>query len=101
MVWVLLTGCAVLVVVGCAGVRSEAPQKEEQGRTEATASEEARCSQTRTFWIKAWGVYTTNDVLGCPKGGLLSATARQPCCAVRKATTRYAALVVQTNSTEG
>ena len=64
-----------VVVVGCAGVRSKAPQKEEQGNTEATASEEARCSQTRPFRIKAgYGVYTTNDVPGCPKGGLLSGT---------------------------
>jgi Ca2+-binding RTX toxin-like protein len=63
-----------VVVVGCAGVRSEAPQKDEQGHAEATASEEARCSQTRTFRIKGLGVHTTNDVPGCPKGGLLSGT---------------------------
>ena len=45
-----LFGCAVLLMlVGCAGVRSEALQKEEQGRTEATASEEARCEGTRTI----------------------------------------------------
>jgi hypothetical protein len=70
-----LFGCVVLLLVGgCAGVRSEAPQKEGQGHTEATASEEARCSQTRTFRIKSWGSYTTNDVPGCPKGGLLSGT---------------------------
>jgi RTX calcium-binding nonapeptide repeat (4 copies) len=110
-------GCAVLLmVVGCAGVRSEAPQKEEQGHTEstkeqtrspeATASEEARCSQTRTYknlrdfrecTLQArspkatteearcertrafkdytrWAVFATNDVPGCPKGGLLSGT---------------------------
>ena len=77
MVEVLLIGCAVLVMVGCAGVRSEAPQKEEQGHTEATASEEARCSQTRTFketvFHESW-LFTTNDVPGCPKGGLLSGT---------------------------
>jgi hypothetical protein len=70
-----LMGCAVLLmVVGCAGVRSEAPQEEEQAHTEATASEEARCSQTRTYKEKGWGSYTTNDVPGCPKGGLLSGT---------------------------
>jgi hypothetical protein len=66
-------------------VRSEAPQKEEQGHTEATneqtrspeatASEEARCSQTRAYKDYLWGaVFTTNDVPGCPKGGLLSGT---------------------------
>ena len=33
----LLFGCVILlVVVGCAGVRSEAPQREEQEHTEAT-----------------------------------------------------------------
>jgi len=77
-----LIGCTVVVVVGCAGVRSEA-SNEEQGHTEATkqqahsggaaSSEEARCRQTRTF--KTSGVLiTTNDVPGCPKGGLLSGT---------------------------
>jgi hypothetical protein len=61
-----LIGCAVLLVVGCAGVRSEAPQKEEQARSD-------RCEGTRTF--KTSGVLiTTNDVPGCPKGGLLSGT---------------------------
>jgi Ca2+-binding RTX toxin-like protein len=87
VVGAFLIGCAVLLMgVGCSGVRSEAPQKEEQGHTEATkaqegsssgaaSSEEARCSQTRTFRIKAgYGVYTTNDVPGCPSGGLLSGT---------------------------
>jgi hypothetical protein len=88
-----LMGCAVLLMVaGCAGVRSEASQKDEQGHTEATkeqtyssgaaSSEEARCSQTRTYkepglpgpgHPRSWLV-TTNDVPGCPKGGLLSGT---------------------------
>jgi hypothetical protein len=82
-----------VVVVGCAGVRSEAPQEEqghseatrrqEQGYTEATerearspqaTTEEARCEGTRTFKKGSRGVYTTNDVPGCPKGGLLSGT---------------------------
>jgi RTX calcium-binding nonapeptide repeat (4 copies) len=62
-----------VVLAGCAGVRSEAPQ-EEQGHTEATASEEARCEGTRTFKKKFEGVFTTNDVPDCPKGGLLSGT---------------------------
>ena len=76
VVGTFLFGCVVLLtVVGCAGVRSEASQKEEQGHAEAAASEEARCSQTRTFRSKElFGVYTTNDVPGCPKGGLLSGT---------------------------
>jgi hypothetical protein len=79
-----LMGCAVLVVVGCAGVRSGTP-REEQGHTqatteqerspEATASEEARCEGTRTFQMKGGGgLFSTNDVPGCPTGGLLSGT---------------------------
>jgi hypothetical protein len=79
-----LIGCAVLLVVGCAGVSSEGPQEEQQGHTdptkkeqarspEATASEQARCQGTRT--IKKWGEhFTTNDLPGCPKGGLLLGT---------------------------
>jgi hypothetical protein len=69
----------------------------EQGRSPEATSEEARCEGTRTFHIyydyKAkkmrsgseedmkkvgkkddWGVYTTNDLPGCPKGGPLSGT---------------------------
>ena len=80
-----LIGCSVaLVVLGCAGVRSQAP-REEQGNTEATkeqthssgaaSSEEARCRQTRTFKDKESGwLITTNDLPGCPNGGLLSGT---------------------------
>ena len=77
VVGVFLIGCAVLLlVVGCAGVRSEAPQKEEQGHTEATKEQARsdRCEGTRTFKKKGLGVYTTNDVPGCPSGGLLSGT---------------------------
>jgi hypothetical protein len=53
-----LIGCAVLLVVGCAGTRSESPKQ--QGHTEATreqtrsakaASEEARCEGTRTYHL--------------------------------------------------
>ncbi len=118
-----LIGCAVLLLVGCAGVGSEGPQ-EKQGHTEATkkeqtrspeatASEEARCEGTRTYHLynvsyngggegplrtgsaedmkkaqkkashdykwgvktQDFGVYTTNDLPGCPKkGGLLKGT---------------------------
>jgi hypothetical protein len=83
VVGAFLIGCAVFLVLGGAGVRSEAPQEEqqehteatkEQGRSpEATASEEALCDGTRTF--KQWDtVFTTNDLPGCPEGGLLSGT---------------------------
>jgi hypothetical protein len=105
-----LIGCAFrLLIVGCSGPRSEAPQ-EGQGHTEATkeltrspeatASEEARCEGTRTYYsylvvskrdravyrtgseedMKKAGkvldvrVYTTNDLPGCPKGGQLLGT---------------------------
>jgi len=83
VVGAFLMGCAVLLlVVGCARVRSGASQgeqehteaTEEQARSpEATASEEDRCGGTRTF--DRWGgPYITNDVPGCPKGGLLEGT---------------------------
>jgi len=83
-----LIGCAVLLVVGCSGVRSEAPQekqgqaevtKQEQTRSpEATASEVARCEGTRTTVRQGYHRrredFLTNDLPGCPKGGLLSGT---------------------------
>src|SRR5829696_7418790 len=82
-----LIGCVVLLmVVGCAGTSSDA-SKEQQGHTEATTkqdqprspeatdSEEARCEGTqpveRPTYQEGW---LTNDVPGCPKGGLLSGT---------------------------
>jgi Ca2+-binding RTX toxin-like protein len=83
VVGTFLIGCALLLlVVGCAGTRSEAPQKEKghteatkekQGHTRGAASEEDRCGGTRTF--DRWGgPYITNDVPGCPNGGLLEGT---------------------------
>ena len=96
-----LIGCAFLLVVGCSGMRSEAPIEQEQGHAEATkqgqarspeatASEEARCEGTRTLklkdlynlkvpWRGGFGkndLLTTNDLPGCPKGDLLSGTDR-------------------------
>src|SRR5215217_9072445 len=75
------------VGVGCAGVRSEVPKKEqrhteataEQARSsEATVSEEvARCAGTRTTKLPrlSEGIFITNDLPSCPnKGGLLSGT---------------------------
>jgi hypothetical protein len=80
-----LIGCAVLLLmVGCAGTRSEAPQekqgqaevtKQEQTRSpEATASEEARCEGTRKINVNLPARFTSNDLPGCPKGGLLLGT---------------------------
>ena len=101
VVGVFLIGCAVLLGVGCSGVRSEAPTKMEQERIEATeqepgrspeatASEQARCEGTQTLKLKdlyklksPWrggfdknDLLTTNDLPGCPKGGLLSGTGK-------------------------
>src|SRR5215204_7452946 len=70
-----LFGCAVLLmVVGCAGVRSQAPE-EEQGHTEVTKEQTRsdRCDGTRGITLMGGG-YATNDVPGCPKGGLLLGT---------------------------
>jgi hypothetical protein len=102
VVGAFLIGCALLLVVGCAGARSGALQEEQARSPEATASEEARCQGTRTLYhyVVAYGrglysktrsgseedmkkagqktevvdVYTTNDLPGCPKGGLLLGT---------------------------
>src|SRR5215203_2057347 len=89
-----LIGCAaLLLVVGCAGTRSESSNKKEQGSSpKATESEEARCQGTRSIDLAKIsasaspasegsylstaidGPITTNDLPGCPKGGLLSGT---------------------------
>jgi Ca2+-binding RTX toxin-like protein len=82
VVGIFLIGCAVLLlVVGCAGTTSsETSNKKEQGSSpQATDSEEeARCEGTRKIkWnggSTPGGVYTTNDLPGCPKGGLLLGT---------------------------
>ncbi len=95
VVKVLLICCAVLLMVGCAGSQSGTPPKkdheEDQGHiettkeghehTEATASEEeARCQGTQPYYrknepgaVKPYS-YTTNDLPGCPSGGLLLGT---------------------------
>src|SRR5215218_1335093 len=76
VVRVFLIGCAgLLMVVGCSGVRSEAPQKEEQAHTEATREQthSDRCDRTRGIVLMGGG-YGTNDIPGCPKGGLLLGT---------------------------
>ena len=73
----------LLLVVGCAGTRSEAPK--EQPHTEATKeqAEEDRCAGTRYInWLGAR--YTTNDVPDCPSGGLLSGTDKADYLAAKK-----------------
>jgi hypothetical protein len=77
VVGIFLIGCAVLLVaVGCAGVGSEARHKEQPHSPQATASQEPRCQGTRTFKKSDAGgaIYITNDIPGCPKGGLLLGT---------------------------
>jgi uncharacterized protein YceK len=80
VVRVFLIGCAVaLMMAGCAGVRSEAPQGEQE-HTEATRGQARsdQCEGTHTVRDKEVpgpGRGTTNDVPGCPnKGGLLPGT---------------------------
>jgi Ca2+-binding RTX toxin-like protein len=88
VVGVFVIGSAVLLVVGCAGVRSEAPKEQEQGHAEATegqarspearAPEQARCGGTRTTVRQGFHRrredFLTNDLPGCPKGGPLTGT---------------------------
>jgi hypothetical protein len=80
VVMTFLLGCAfLLLAVRCSGTPSSGTSKKEQGSSpKATDSEEeARCKGTRT--IKSpkgagGGVFTTNDLPGCPNGGPLLGT---------------------------
>jgi len=89
MVRALLIGCVVLLVVGASGVRAEALQEEQehtgaaeqQADTGRGASGEDQCEGTRTI-VRDGAGYLTNDVPGCPKGGLLSDTGTDCGCAL-------------------
>jgi hypothetical protein len=88
VVGTFLIGCAfLLLVIGCVGTSSETSNKKEQGSSpKATeAEEEARCEGTRTLKVRpaptsdVWYMnkkvsFTTYDLRGCPKGGLLKGT---------------------------
>jgi hypothetical protein len=85
VVGAFLIGCAILLVVGCAGTRSETSKKEQGSSPQATDSEEARCEGTQTIKVIpeprsdtfSYGKrvdFTTYDLAVCPKGGLLSGT---------------------------
>ncbi len=82
LVVAFLIGCSVLLMAGASGVQAEDSKKKEQASSpETTASEEGRCGGTRTILVKSWTnkgqalvPYITNDVPGCPKGGLLTGT---------------------------
>ena len=65
LVVAFLIGCAVVMTAGALGVQAQASNKEE-----------ARCEGTRTIRPADLGgeVVTTNDIPGCPKGGLLLGT---------------------------
>jgi hypothetical protein len=65
LVRVLLIGNAVFLMAGSSGVHAEASKKEQ-----------ARCQGTRTIKLASAGgeIVTTNDMPGCPKGGLLLGT---------------------------
>ena len=76
-----LIAVVLAFLVGCAGTSSETSNKKEQGSSpQATASEEARCQGTRTTKDNPMGGegftarVITNDLPGCPKGGLLLGT---------------------------
>jgi hypothetical protein len=67
MVSTFLIGCVVLLMAGTSGVQAETSEKEE-----------ARCEGTTTtknpMVGTGGGPYITNDLPGCPKGGLLLGT---------------------------
>ncbi len=75
VVGTFLIGCVVLLGFGCAGTTSSESSKKEQGSSpQATDSEEARCEGTRKINVNLPVRFTTNDLPGCPKGGLLLGT---------------------------
>src|SRR5215207_9227672 len=58
-----LIGCAVLLMAGASRVQAE-----------ASKNEEARCEGTRKINVNFPARFTTNDLPGCPQGGLLLGT---------------------------
>jgi hypothetical protein len=58
-----LIGCAVFLMAGASGVQAE-----------ASKNEEARCEETRKINVNLPARFTTNDLPGCPQGGLLLGT---------------------------
>src|SRR5215207_3649853 len=88
LVVAFLIGCAVVLMAGASGVQAEASNKEE-----------ARCEGTRKINVNLPARFTTNDLPGCPQGGLLLGTDKPDrLWPERKAMTRYAALAVKTKS---
>src|SRR5215203_3526202 len=58
-----LIGCAFLLMAGASGVQAQ-----------ASKNEEARCEGTRKINVNLPARFTSNDLPGCPQGGLLSGT---------------------------
>src|SRR5215213_2281925 len=65
VVLAFLIGCAVILMAGASGVQAEASKKEV-----------ARCEGTRKINVNLPARFTTNDLPGCPQGGLLLELAR-------------------------
>jgi hypothetical protein len=63
LVVAFLIGCAVFLMAGASRVQAE-----------ASKNEEARCDGTRKVNVNLPARFTTNDLPGCPKGGLLLGT---------------------------
>jgi Ca2+-binding RTX toxin-like protein len=63
LVVAFLIGCAVLLMGGASGVQAQASNKEE-----------ARCEGTRKINVNLPARFTSNDLPGCPQGGLLKGT---------------------------
>jgi hypothetical protein len=77
VVGVFLIGCAVLLVIGCAGARSGAPQEKQQGHTEVTNKEQTRPPEaTASEETTALGETTAFQA---PEGTRTSSTARVVC----------------------
>ena len=60
-----LIGCAVVLMAGASGVQAQASKKEQ-----------ARCEGTRKINVNLPARFTSNDLPGCPQGGLLLGTDR-------------------------
>src|SRR5215213_3728925 len=63
VVLAFLIGCAVILMAGASGVQAQASKKEE-----------ARCEGTRKVNVNLPARFTSNDLPGCPQGGLLLGT---------------------------
>jgi hypothetical protein len=63
LVVAFLIGCAVVPMAGASGVQAQASNKEE-----------ARCEGTRKINVNLPARFTSNDLPGCPQGGLLLGT---------------------------